>query len=58
LQENLKHLSQRSRRIIARSSGHGVILERPDVVISGVRQLVLDIRNQVEDPEDGTTVVE
>ena len=58
LQENLKQLSPRSRRIIARTSGHPVILDRPDVVIGGVRQLVLEIRNQIADPEYGTTVVQ
>src|SRR4029077_14484997 len=33
LQESLKDLSQRSRRIIAKGSGHNIQIDRPDVVI-------------------------
>jgi pimeloyl-ACP methyl ester carboxylesterase len=58
LQENLKRLSPHSRRIIARNSGHHVMIDRPDVIINGVRQLVLEIRNKVPDPAEGTTVVQ
>ena len=58
LQEHLKSLSPCSRRIIARSSRHHVMIDRPDVIISGVRQLVTDIRNKVADPEHSITVVE
>jgi pimeloyl-ACP methyl ester carboxylesterase len=58
LQESLKRLSPRSRRIIARSSGHAIMFDRPDVVIRGIRQLVLEIRDQAADPQYGTTVVE
>jgi hypothetical protein len=32
LQENLKNLSTRGRRIIAKGSGHNITLERPDVI--------------------------
>jgi len=39
LQEGLKALSPHSRRIIARGSGHAVMIERPDVVIDGVREI-------------------
>jgi pimeloyl-ACP methyl ester carboxylesterase len=58
LQENLKSLSPRSRRIIARSSGHHVMIDRPDVVIGGVQQLVHDVRDRIADPAFGTTVVQ
>lgn len=39
LQERLKTLSTRSRRVIARSSGHAVMIDRPDVVIHGIDQI-------------------
>jgi len=39
LQERLKNLSSRSRRVIARSSGHAVMIDRPDVVIHGIGQI-------------------
>lgn len=58
LQENLKKLSPRSRRIIARNSGHHIMIDRPDVIISGVHQMVLNIRNKTDDPGYGTTVVQ
>ncbi len=58
LQDRLKTLSPRSRRIIARGSGHPVMLDRPDVVINSIRQLVLEIRDKVGDPQEGTTVVQ
>lgn len=57
LQENLKKLSPRSRRIIARNSRHHIMIDRPDVIISGVRQMVLNIRNQTDDAGYGTTVL-
>jgi pimeloyl-ACP methyl ester carboxylesterase len=39
LQEGLKTLSPRARRVIARGSGHGVMIDRPDVVIAGIREI-------------------
>jgi len=39
MQEGLKALSPRARRVIARGSGHGVIIDRPDVVIRGIREI-------------------
>ena len=39
LQDNLKTLSTRSRRIIAHGSGHAVMIDRPDVVIRGIRDV-------------------
>src|SRR5215470_344047 len=58
LQEHLKDLSPHSRRIIARKSGHHVMIDRPDVVIAAIQQLVSHIRAGVADPEEGTTVVQ
>ena len=56
LQENLKRLSLHSRRIIAVSSGHHVMIDRPDVVISGIQQMIMDLRQHRPDPQDGTTI--
>ena len=39
LQERLKALSPRSRRVIARGSGHAVMIDRPDVIIRGIQQV-------------------
>jgi len=58
LQEQLKKLSPRSRRIIARSSGHHVMIDRPDVIISGVRALLADYRGTAGNPGYGTTVIQ
>jgi pimeloyl-ACP methyl ester carboxylesterase len=58
LQENLKRLSAHSRRIIAKSSGHHVMADRPDVVITGIQNMVLLLRNNVADSEEGTTRVQ
>jgi len=44
MQEQLKTLSTRSRRIIARGSGHRVQLDRPDVIVREVGELILEIR--------------
>ena len=54
LQENLKKLSPRSRRIIARNSGHHIMTDRPDVIINNVREVVLNlIFNAVDAMPDG-----
>ena len=58
LQESLKALSPQSRRIIARGSGHHVMIDRPDVVVAAIRQVVNDIRQHEPDPQVGTTVVQ
>jgi pimeloyl-ACP methyl ester carboxylesterase len=55
LQDNLKQLSPHSRRIIAKSSGHHIMLERPEVVIRGIQTMVSQVRNHVADPEEGST---
>jgi len=59
MQEELKGLSTRSRRIIARKSGHGVWGDREDLVLSEVRSFLDQIRGRVpESANYGSTVVE
>ena len=58
LQENLKNLSLHSRRVIARGAGHHVMFDRPDVIVAGTRELVMEIRQNSYDPQDGTTIVQ
>jgi pimeloyl-ACP methyl ester carboxylesterase len=58
LQESLKALSPQSRRIIARGSGHHVHIDRPDVVVAAIRQVVNDVRQHKPDPQVGTTVMQ
>jgi len=56
LQEELKQLSPRSRRIIARGSTHYVQLIRPELVIAEVSHLVAEIRGAEPARSDyGTT---
>ena len=56
LQDNLKRLSPHSRRIIAKLSGHHVMIDRPDVVIDGIQHVITDVRRHQPDPQDGTTI--
>jgi pimeloyl-ACP methyl ester carboxylesterase len=57
MQENLKALSTRSHRIIARGSGHRVQRDRPDVIVSGVGEMISQLRGTSPLPtEYGTTV--
>jgi pimeloyl-ACP methyl ester carboxylesterase len=58
LQENLKTLSPHSRRIIARGSGHHVMFDRPDVIISATTQLIEQLRQNRPDPQEGTTLIQ
>lgn len=58
LQENLKKLSPRTRRVIARGSGHHVMVDRPEVIIDGIRGMVGEIRGGRSDASYGTTVVQ
>jgi pimeloyl-ACP methyl ester carboxylesterase len=58
LQESLMSLSPQSRRIIARGSGHHVMIDRPAVVISGIRQVVTDLREHKTISAVGTTAFE
>jgi hypothetical protein len=45
LQSDLLSLSRNSKEVIAENSGHFVIIDRPDVVISAIRQVVQSIRD-------------
>ena len=58
LQEHLKALSPNSRRIIALGSGHHVMIDRPDVVIGAIAQLVTGSAGQTSTPAPGSTSVE
>jgi hypothetical protein len=46
LQDDLAHRSSRGRRIVAEGSGHPIHLERPDVVIGAIRDVVDQSRRQ------------
>ena len=58
LQEHLKALSPNSSRIIARGSGHHVMIDRPDVVIGAIAQLVTGSVGHTSAPGPGSTSVE
>jgi pimeloyl-ACP methyl ester carboxylesterase len=46
LQSLLLSLSQNSKEVIAENSSHFVMLDRPDLVIDAIRQVVLSARNK------------
>jgi len=48
LQNALLSLSQNSKQIGAEKSGHFVIIDRPDVVIEAIRQVVQSARNKTK----------
>jgi len=48
LQTELLSLSQNSKQIIAEKSGHFVIIDRPDVVIGAIWQVVQSVRNNAK----------
>jgi pimeloyl-ACP methyl ester carboxylesterase len=56
LQERLKTLSPHNHRIIARGSGHHVMLDRPDAVIAGIREFLATEIDNSSSPDNGTTV--
>jgi pimeloyl-ACP methyl ester carboxylesterase len=56
VQEQLKHLSPRSMRIIARNSGHYVMVDRPDVVLAGIRIVTNELNGSAERIQTGQTV--
>jgi pimeloyl-ACP methyl ester carboxylesterase len=59
MQEDLKSLSTRSRRIIAKGSGHGVTEERQDLVLREVSLFLEQIRQAAPQPTNyGSTTVE
>jgi pimeloyl-ACP methyl ester carboxylesterase len=45
LHAKLLSLSTNSRRIVAENSGHFITIDRPDVVIEAIEQVVLTVRN-------------
>ena len=59
MQEDLKKLSTRSRRIIARGSSHYVQLDRAELVEREVRLFLEQIRGTAPEPADyGSTTTE
>ena len=55
LQEQMKGLSPGSRRIIARSSGHHVMIDRPDVIVRNVNAFLQPQKGNRGCPLDGET---
>lgn len=59
LQEGLKGLSTRSRRIVARKSSHYVQIDRPELVIAHVSEMIRMLQGSAPPPAVyGTTTVE
>jgi pimeloyl-ACP methyl ester carboxylesterase len=58
LQENLKQLSPRSRRIIARNSGHYIQWDRPELLNHEVAGFIQQIRNDATSAENSRTETE
>jgi hypothetical protein len=59
MQEDLKKLSTRSRRIIARGSGHSIQTERTDLIDKEVPLFIEQIRGTVPQPTNyGSTSTE
>jgi pimeloyl-ACP methyl ester carboxylesterase len=59
MQEGLKNLSTRSRRIIAKNSGHYVQFARMDLVLKETQSFIGQIRGTLPEPTQyGTTVAE
>lgn len=50
MQQELAHLSTRGTQIIAKNSAHYIQIDRPDVVIDAVRNVVQQIRQADSDP--------
>jgi len=46
LQSELLSISNDSKQIVAKNSGHFVIIDRPDVVVDGIRQVVDAVRRK------------
>jgi len=57
-QEDLKKLSTRSRRIIAKGSGHYIELCRPDLLLKEVPLFIEQVRGNAPPPQYGTTTTE
>ena len=50
MQEDLKKLSTRSRRIIAKNSAHHIVLDRPDLIEKEVPAFIEEIRGSIPQP--------
>jgi pimeloyl-ACP methyl ester carboxylesterase len=48
LQADLLSLSQNSKQMIAEKSGHFIIIDRPDVVVDAISQVVQSVRNNAK----------
>ena len=48
LQTKLLSLSTNSKRMVAKDSGHPVIIDRPDIVIDAIDEVVSAVRNQTK----------
>jgi pimeloyl-ACP methyl ester carboxylesterase len=48
LQTKLLSLSSNSKQLIAENSGHFIIIDRPDVVIDAIKQVVTSVRNSTK----------
>jgi pimeloyl-ACP methyl ester carboxylesterase len=58
MQEDLKKLSTRSRRIIAKGSGHYIELYRSDLLLGEVPPFIEQVRGNAPPPQYGTTTTE
>lgn len=58
LQEDLKQLSARSQRIVAKGSGHYIQLDRADLLNREVPRFIQQVRTHTVPPENGTTRTE
>jgi len=58
MQEDLKKLSTRSRRIIAGNSAHHIMLDRPDLLEKEVPIFIDEIRGSISPPTYGSTETE
>jgi pimeloyl-ACP methyl ester carboxylesterase len=48
LQAKLLSLSANSKQLVAENSGHFIIIDRPDVVVDAIRQVVQSVRNNTK----------
>jgi hypothetical protein len=50
MQDELKNLSTRSRRIIAKNGSHQIALDRPDLIVKEVPAFIEQIRGTLPQP--------
>jgi hypothetical protein len=58
MQEDLKHLSDNSRRIIAKGSDHYVEVDRADLINQEVPVFIQQVRAGTVSPDNGSTTTE